>query len=875
MGFFAHASGKLAAGATLEIQTPERIGGFKLSGVVNLKAGLRVGAKFGGRAGIESLFSRKEYGYGGVIMFIIVGQAYANLKSPIFQFSANAGFRLGGRVLIPDENTNPFHDEFPYWIKKNEAKPFAQVYRPIPAPESNELIGKAIVNDLAVDANPHFLGENRVVYNDMGTAGNYNDDKIMLATIENDEVTKQALSSDGLPAYNNMRSKQGNYEIVAYEQMTEAIDGSQINEQNVVSKNSEIQQKTRIKTAMRQGNGSWTYHDISDTNGNDGNADLKPVVAIQEDGHAAVVYQHGKFDVIDENVSADSLDNLQFKGQLLLRTYNGTRWSDPVQLYDYNLDKDHIVHQYDLIMRKDTVLVAATLVANDMEKPVMRYASKTLSNDNISYYDEALKVKDFYMKRVGGHGVIAMIYEKNDSINDIYVKTIAMTGKGDGIQGNDLGVGENLPGKVKIVSDDDSEGLDNFAVLWTQMNNVYRGNDGKKKIAKDATMMLHASRIYVSNALQITDPVTLGAEIDSLVITDFDGYLDDAHICAVYTLTDITTSGSVLMYNDKFFSNSYTWNVSYGSEALLGSSTLPIIVTVDNTGTSAIEKVTAIINGQTFEIEDSHIKPYDDQEFVIQYPIDDSFDGYVTSQVIVEFDNIFNTNAHPRNRAKSYLRQASAEKKVRVTLEDVECNVLSHTIENGQNVFLVELIDHAKLHDDMVAAVGVFDTPDSFEELSDSAVAIVTASDFEEIAGVRKAFATLYVDGVTEPIQAYINCHLVDWSYYPNTESMVAAVRNVHALENPALVNLFPTEDPTTIVRSVADDLTGHKVKVTKLENGVRLDGLVAGKKVRLFRSDGITEFKKEATGNTMFIPLTRNDVYLLSTGEEVFKFSY
>ncbi len=104
---------------------------------------------------------------------------------------------------------------------------------------------------------------------------------------------------------------------------------------------------------------------------------------------------------------------------------------------------------------------------------------------------------------------------------------------------------------------------------------------------------------------------------------------------------------------------------------------------------------------------------------------------------------------------------------------------------------------------------------------------------------------------------------------------MVAAVRNVHALENPALVNLFPTEDPTTIVRSVADDLTGHKVKVTKLDNGVRLDGLVAGKKVRLFRSDGITEFKKEATGNTMFIPLTRNDVYLLSTGEEVFKFCY
>lgn len=880
MGFFAHASGKVVAGAVLEVQTPDSCSALKackLSSIVNLKAGLRAGVKLGGRVGFESLFNLEKKGYGGVGMFFGVGQAYVNLKTPIIQFSANAGFRIGGRILLPDENTNPFHDGWPYWIQDDddEAKPFAQVYHPIPEPESNELIGKAIVNDVAIDANPHFLGENRIVYNDMGTAGNYNDDKIMLATLENEEVTKQALSSDGLPAYNNMRSKQGNYEIVAYEQMTETIDGSQINNDNVVSKNSEIQQKIRVKAAMRQGNGNWTYHDISDTNGDDGIADLKPVVSIQEDGHAAVVYQHGKFDLIDESASADSLFNLQFKGQLLLRTYNGTRWSDPVQLYDYNLDKDHLIQQYDLIMRNDTVLVATTLISSDMEKPVMRYASKTLSNDNISYYDEALKVKDFFMKRVGGHGVIAMVYEKNDSIHDIYVKTIAMTGKGDGVQGNDLGVGYNLPGKVKIVSDADSEDLDNFAVLWTQMSNVYRGDDGKKKIAKDATMMLHASRIYVSNALQITDPVMLGAEVDSLVITDFDGYLDDAHISAVYTLTDVTCSGSVLMYNDKYFTNSYTWDVAYGNEALLGSSTLPIIVTVNNTGTSAIEKVTAIINGQTFEIEDSHIKPYDDQEFVIQYPIDDSFDGYVTSQVAVDFANIFNTPSHSRNKAKSYLRQTSGEKKIRVTMEDVECNVLSHTVENGQNVFLVELIDHANLHDDMVAAVGVFDSPYSFEELSDSAVAIFTADDFEEIAGVRKVYATLYVDGVTEPIQAYINCHLVDWSYYPNTESMVAAVNNVRASENPALVNLFPTDDPATIVRSVADDPTGHKVKVTKLDNGVRLDGLVAGKNVRLFRSNGMTEFKKEATSSTMFIPLTHNDVYLLSTGEEVFKFRY
>ena len=33
--------------------------------------------------------------------------------------------------------------------------------------------------------------------------------------------------------------------------------------------------------------------------------------------------------------------------------------------------------------------------------------------------------------------------------------------------------------------------------------------------------------------------------------------------------------------------------------------------------------------------------------------------------------------------------------------------------------------------------------------------------------------------------------------------------------------------------------------------------------------------WREVATGSTMFIPLTHNDVYLLNTGEEVFKFRY
>jgi hypothetical protein len=284
------------------------------------------------------------------------------------------------------------------------------------------------------------------------------------------------------------------------------------------------------------------------------------------------------------------------------------------------------------------------------------------------------------------------------------------------------------------------------------------------------------------------------------------------------------------------------------------------------------------------------VKPYDSKEFVVQYPISDDFDGRLSSQVAVDYINTFRAQAHPRNKAKSFRRQVSSVKTTRVALEDVECNVVSQSIENGKNVFLVELIDHAGLYKDMAAIVGVFPHPDSFEALDNARYVVfsekedyITADEdnglykFQTIGGKCKAYVPIEVDGITEPIQAYVTCHLVDYNYVNDgLESMAAAIKNVRAQENPTLVNLFPAEDPTTFVRPViSNEPTGHKVTVTTLDNGIRLDGLTADNMVRVFTADGMTAFKKEATGTTMFVPLSRHDVYLLSTGEEIFKFRF
>ena len=101
-------------------------------------------------------------------------------------------------------------------------------------------------------------------------------------------------------------------------------------------------------------------------------------------------------------------------------------------------------------------------------------------------------------------------------------------------------------------------------------------------------------------------------------------------------------------------------------------------------------------------------------------------------------------------------------------------------------------------------------------------------------------------------------------------------IDNLHGEENPVYVSLFPKGDPTEIVRPTLDDFTNnHHVKITVLDDGVSLSGLNVGETIRIFNTEGIPVCNKQATSSTQFIPLQRHDVYVLSAGDEVFKFRY
>jgi hypothetical protein len=864
MGYFVRFGSKASIGATLRFTTPELI-----APLFQASAGLRLGGKAGLQAGLEGPFSKVAPDAGLCFTALIVGQAFANIKTLLFSWSGSTQFRLGNQFLIPNTNHNPFHKDFPYWLPKQNLQPLAQSYQKIQAPEPSEY-GKAVADNVAIDANPHFLNDSTIVYNDLQSPADYNDDQVTLLQL-NDHTTHK-LSAQGSAATNHARSKRANHEIIVYEQMNSSFNNSQVNAKNAVRLS--VAMPSHIQAKLRTANGQWTYTNITQP-ATDGTTDMKPVVTIQEDGHAACIYRHGQLRPINENVAIDSIDNIQFVGQLMLKTFDGTQWSQPTPLFS-QLDHQHTINQYDLFMRNDTVLVAASIKTDPTATSTLRYASKALDSPEVHYTDDELSPNSFMMQRVGKHAVIAIVYQTKDTMPDIYIRTLSMNGQADRQRSASLNTGHKMPSKVKIICDRNAQDIDDFAILWTELDNVFRGDDGKNTYTDNICHLLNASRIHISNSLYLTDPITLGGERDDdLVMTDFDGYLDDAHVSAVYTLGNPKTGAAVIMTNNKCFRNSCETLVSYGDPSLIQGGSLPVNVYVENTGSSPIIAVQAVINGQTFDIENAYVAPAKERTFTVLYPTGENFDGYISSSVNVQYNNIFKTKAHPRHKALNYLRQSYQSQRTRITSADVECNIVNRSIEDGVNTFVVELIDHASLASDMAVRVGVYGHPSSMEPLTDEAEVVVSASDFIQQGNVRKAYATINIAGITEPIEAYVNCYVVDLNNNSEDNS-VAVVDNLHGIYNAALVNLFPTDNPVAIHRPDIDQaLTSHRIQLAVSEEGIHVSNLHPDETVRIISTDGFTIGKKKSTTSSLFFPLTHHGIYLLTSDEETFKFKF
>ena len=861
MGFFANLSisGRLAA--WFKVRTPQTcLGGFQF--------GVRGGVKLAVEGGMATPLDFSEIGYGTRIMALGCAECTINVHALIFHYNKSFYGRVGKYWLYPDNDQNPFHPEFPFWLEREQTtKAVGNSFRALKAPDPS-ILGKALIENVAIDANPHFIDTDHVVYNDLGNPGDYNDDCINLFHIE--ENRTQTISAQGTAASQHMRSKRGKPEVVVFQQVAQSVNSDDVTDENAVEMNNEIVKHTQIRASIRKGEGDWQQMDVTP---DDGFVDQTPVVTIQDDGKAACVYQHGTMVAVETDEERSEAMKYQLRGELQLRTFDGEKWSEPTRLFD--IDDDHQPTQYDLFMRNDSVLVGVNMTNAAGDRSNFTYASKALASSTVSYVDDELEPMNFFMNRVGKNAVIAMLYERPDGTHDVYVKTLAMSGHSDGRSGCDLGLRQSTPLRVKIICDRSDDNTDDFAVLWTETSNVIRDASEGNTVMPQMGLVLNASRIHLSQTPTVTYPLTVGGENGDLFLTDFDGFLDDARIQVIYTLGDADSGSAVIMQNEKYFTNSFESDVTYTREALSGSGTLPVNVTIRNTGTSAIKSASVTINGTTIDINDSFVAPLQEKDFTVQYPIPEGFDGYMSSQVSVDYENLFKARYHARNRA-SMLRQSKAFQPTRVVYNDIDCNVVSRSIEDGgANRFVVELTDYSSrgLAPGTGLMIGIYPNVNTNQTLTGQAQGYVSNEDFHQEGGVRKAYAEVYVDGITEPVSGYIVPHIVDESV---DEYGFYSYENRGACLKAPYVNLYPSDNPTKVKRPSLDkEPVGHRVTVKYETDGVRLGRLKKGDDVRLFNPQGICIHSASASASTLFIPLDTHGVYVLSAGGEVFKFKY
>ncbi len=862
-GYYGNLAAKAKVGAWAEFSTPP-------NPLFSFSAGVRGGIKVGAAVGMAGGLRAKapDFGFYG---FVVGGiEAYASVHTFLLNWTGRAGITLGKKWVEPDNDHNPFHKDYPYWIPKSSAKSVSDSYRRLPSLAASSF-GTTLVNDVAVDANPHFIGENEVVYNDLKNPADYNDDCVTLLNMSDN--TKTDLSLSETVSSRHMRSKRGEHEIVVFEELGRRINDGEVMTENALEKNNELSGMTNISARIKNvSTGQWEKSEIIN---DEGIVDSKPVVTIQEDGKAACIWQRGNMFTRTQTLASDTLYNNALRGHLVLSIYDGNTWSSPVNLYP--VDEDHVASEYDLIMRNDTVLVGTTIVYDPLDslriKRHFSFASVDVRNKEVRITKDQITPVHFFMNRVGRHGVIAMLYEKNDSTRDIYVKTLAMSGKDNGIAGSDVGANYCSPNRVKIVCDRSAEKLDDFAILWTEMNNVVHNSGAEDTASEEMRLMLNASRISLQPSPRITAPITVGCERDSLIMTDFDGFLDDARIKVVYSLSDIETGAAVIMANEQYFTNSFEYDLGYPREAVFASRYLPLNLEVRNTGTSAINQVTATINNQVFAVEDSYVPPLQKRTFVVNYPIDDNFDGYISSDVTVDYENVFRANIHPIRRKVSLLQQEKSIKVNNVGLEDIECRLIGHSVEDGVNNFVVELIDHSVrgLSPRNAIHVGIYPHSSVKVPIIDSAENTITADDFSEIGGLRKAYTTLKVSGIGEPLRAYLNVNVFnnDPVDEQDTKRDVLNKRN-----NAHYITLLPHNDPTVVKQIIRDGQTNHvSFAVKDTDGGIRINGLRKGAHLRIYTVNGLQVYNKKDTAGEVFVPLKANTIYIISDGSEILKY--
>ena len=883
---------------------------FTVSGSIRVGAKGQLGFAWGGQ--MWQAFSASDWGF--KILIMAGGELMGDIKTPAFHWRPRISGCLGNRWILPQNTGNPYAPGYPWWLEtKSNVQKSLNRAEEAGSDGKEELnpgtpfvdVGNSIISNVGGRANPTFLHDGTVALLNEKTS-ELNDDHVELYNIDSKTTTAQ--SSANRQASEFSAATAGDYEVMGYNEVTQNISvPASANTQQYFNLDNEVMQNSRIVVKMRQGaNGTWKETVVPKVQGEgaaEGYVDIAPRVTIQADGKAACLWKHGKYslpvftDVVPEMTVEDSLACRGFSGKMMFSVYDGTQWTAPQALIP-SIDSNSTPVDYQLVMHKDSLLMAVNVVSeeeknNQLKRDVTLWYHSYV-NGQLSSTMDVDEVQKFSLGMVGDRLFCASIIESPDTIRDIRVKAMSMRGIADSEYSTDLALSRQMPQSVKIVADHTLDNPTDFAIVWTRNDNIIR-KDGKKIALPTMQTILNVSRIFMDDNMAATPHITIGATRDNLVMDNFDAYLNDNEIRAVYTLTDPETYQSHIMLSTQEFYNDFEYKLSCNDAALVGGNKMPVDLTIFNTGTSPIVSVAGKINDQDItpmmtddDRYNLYIAPNDMETITLLYPVTADFNGVLLPKDIeADYENIFKAS-YSKRRGASLRRTVKPNEDNECELasgfENISCRLVNHSVDGTVNTFDIEVIDHSidGLRDNHVVYVGVYPGPCYNIPFCDTAEQILTADDFEEVGGERKANVTVTLQNITEATWGCINAFVYDKRLIElETDEDLSdfyAVGNLSDEECRIGVDIVPTEeDEVTGIAVVHKDASRqHHIAVTREEGGFRLSGLTSDDGyVRVFDAKATPVHGAPVTTDSMFIPVNQHGVYLISTNSEIFKFNY
>ena len=631
-------------------------------------------------------------------------------------------FNVYKEYLVPNNPSNPFHPSNPEPIfslsRQNVTKSYKKLRRKVIAD-----LGTPIISNVNGMARPDYLfGGESLLFNNLKTASNYNDDRLQLYN----NGSKDDLVSTGInaPMYDFSEAHNDNgMEVVAFEQVKEAIDGSALDAMSENDQTKSVTERSEIHVAMRENGGSWTDATVSTNYGNIGA--VTPAVAVQQDGKAAVVWQQGVAKFNEQG-------SRYIDGSLMLARWDGSYWGEPIEIK--RLHRRSVPADYQLSMKNDSILVMMTLqqdVENEEKQATVVYVNISPENKVRERYTQVEGVNP-QMVSVNGANLVGYI-KTNESGRDVVLNTVNMKGEPTGKLSGSLGMNKRTVNDYRLVVEDEATDLEDVALLWSQGDQETTDNgDG-------TTTVNIKNRVYASKLcshdkmLYFSTPVEVATMPDDVSLASMDGYLSDRDMKVAYCVTNEQDGGAVLE-NSIVFDNDIDHRANFNAYEVKNDSLVPFTITVANNGFQPIGSVDVTMNGETT----SHsvlIMPQEKSELTVYYPVDDNFDGTIDYDLSANFI-AGNSNALKvrRNRAASKAPRRVVSQngtQLNVRQVDMALKVLSKKSDDNKTTIVAEVNNASllPLADGMTVKVGLYNSPVVDENATSYAEATVKASD--------------------------------------------------------------------------------------------------------------------------------------------------